>query len=777
MPPHAEESQVPPLPTSGAQERERTANVKDEIAEVLFLDIVGFTTLDRTKQISVLARLKDIVRGAKDFCAAKTSKQLIALPTGDGMALVFMNATGGPGVAISCAESISESVSKSNETAADDEKIRLRMGIHSGNVVRVEDINDQPNVAGEGINTAQRVMDCGDVGHILLSDKAVHFLSDRKSQCLLLGKVKVKHDQEIDLYSFHQRQIGNEETPQKILSEKKKEQEQVAEIMRRVEKELREAERTSNRKKAAVVVLVVLLMLLTALITRAIVAPKQNAPTSVAVQPFQAKMSKNYCSRAVSQALTEEFIRSFREQTPEIKLKQNSVIPAGSPIPPASEIGKQLDSRYVLTGVVECDDANVIKSPDVFPNFNVAIHAELYDRDSGKVIWSTPESSTPFNQQLLTLQQSMFEAVAGQIGVEPHKNPTLGNAANGHWYYLLGRYWSLRRASAKGEDKKEFARKAIDSYEKARGSGVPRYYALALAGLADIAIATAGAGNELKDARKEALDKALEAAEVGEKLAEDYPGIGLEKDLAQAYAAIGTEKWWLERDFLSALVAFRLAIKLNPDLADAHKRYSACLVALEKFPKADREIKRALELEPNSTVFQLTRGQNLFFARDYGQAIERLRDLIRIDPNNVDTAAYRFLAMALAENGQNQEAFEELKSFKSTDDFDLLSVRAYILVRLNRPTEAREIAKQLERLWKENPTKEEKVDASPYDIAVIYAAMPEGQKDCLDWLTIAIDKADPRVSWIKVDPRFDYLRNTDTYKPEYNKRLQAARLL
>ena len=591
MPPHAEESQIPPSPTVVRQDQERTTNGDDQIAQVLFLDIVGFTKLRPAKQRSVLGKLQEIVRETKDFCAAKTANELIALPTGDGMALVFLTTRGGSGAAISCAETIAESVSKHNETTnEDDAKINVRMGIHSGNVVQVSDINDHLNVAGEGINTAQRVMDCGDIGHLLLSDVAFRLRPaepDRTDHCLPLGNVKVKHDQEVSLYSLRHGRIGNEETPQKILSEKKEEEKQLAQINSRVQKGLREDERTGKRKKAAVVVLVVLLMLLTALITRAIVAPKQNPPTSLAVQAFQPKMSKNYCSRAVSQALTEEFIRSFREQTPAIILKQNSVIPAGSSIPSASEIGKQLDSRYVLTGTVECDDANVTKSSDVFPNSNVAIHAELYDRDRGKVIWSTPESSTPFNQQLLALQQSMFDAVVDKIGVEPIKDSTLGNAANAHWYYLLGRYWSLRRASAKVEDKKEFAQKAVDSYELARRSGVPRYNALALAGEADIAIATAGAGNELKDARKEALDKALEAAEVGEDLPEAYKGIGIEKDLAQAYAAIGTEKWWLERDFVAARIAFQLAIKLNPDLADAHKRYSACLVALGKFPKAD----------------------------------------------------------------------------------------------------------------------------------------------------------------------------------------------
>lgn len=89
-----------------------------------------------------------------------------------GMALVFLTTLDGSGPAISCAEKIAEDLAKYNENTEDEAKIRVRMGIHSGNIVRVSDVNDRPNVAGEGINTAQRVMDCGDIGHVLLSDVA-----------------------------------------------------------------------------------------------------------------------------------------------------------------------------------------------------------------------------------------------------------------------------------------------------------------------------------------------------------------------------------------------------------------------------------------------------------------------------------------------------------------------------------------------------------------------------------------------------------------------------
>src|SRR6266566_8447813 len=126
-----------------------------EVGHVLFLDIVGYSKLLSDKQRKVFQLLKDIVRGTSQFRSAEAANKLVRLPTGDGMALAFFTSVDAP---VRCALEIAEAL-KSRP------KIQLRMGVDSGPVDQIVDVNDRPNVAGAGINMAQRVMDCGDAGH------------------------------------------------------------------------------------------------------------------------------------------------------------------------------------------------------------------------------------------------------------------------------------------------------------------------------------------------------------------------------------------------------------------------------------------------------------------------------------------------------------------------------------------------------------------------------------------------------------------------------------
>jgi class 3 adenylate cyclase len=137
-----------------------------EIAHVLFIDVVGYTTLLINEQTAVVAELTRLVRDTRHFKAADTAAKLIRIPTGDGMALVFFNSPEAP---VRCAIELAQAL-RGNE------KIQVRMGIHSGPVHSVADVNERTNVAGTGINTAQRIMECADGGHILLSKRVAEDL-------------------------------------------------------------------------------------------------------------------------------------------------------------------------------------------------------------------------------------------------------------------------------------------------------------------------------------------------------------------------------------------------------------------------------------------------------------------------------------------------------------------------------------------------------------------------------------------------------------------------
>jgi eukaryotic-like serine/threonine-protein kinase len=180
-----------------------------EMAHVLFMDIVAYSRLPMDEQHEVLKHLQEAVRETKEYARAKASDQLIRLPTGDGMALVFFGDAEAP---VRCALELHRILRRWPE-------IQLRMGIHTGPVYRVEDINDARNVAGGGINIAQRVMDCGDAGHILISKSVADVLdqvSTWKTALCDLGEVEVKHGLRIHLYNLCSQEAGNRKLPQKL---------------------------------------------------------------------------------------------------------------------------------------------------------------------------------------------------------------------------------------------------------------------------------------------------------------------------------------------------------------------------------------------------------------------------------------------------------------------------------------------------------------------------------------------------------------------------------
>src|SRR5437764_10699651 len=191
---------------------EPDTEVQLEIGHVLFIDIVGYSKALIDDQRALQQDLNDVVRNTEQFRAAEAAGKLIRLPTGDGMALVFFTTPEAP---LQCAMQIAE---------ASHLRLRLRMGINTGPVSGVADVNDRSNVAGAGINIAQRVMDLGDAGHILLSKRAAEDLSQyRRWEPYLheIGEVEVKHGVRIAIVNFYTDTIGNPELSSKLRVRKK----------------------------------------------------------------------------------------------------------------------------------------------------------------------------------------------------------------------------------------------------------------------------------------------------------------------------------------------------------------------------------------------------------------------------------------------------------------------------------------------------------------------------------------------------------------------------
>src|SRR5213595_2276219 len=180
-----------------------------EIAHVLFIDVVGYSKLLVNEQREVVEQLNRTVRKTPRFRKSEGAGKLIRIPVGDGMALVFFQTPEEP---VQCAMEIARALKNHPQ-------IRLRMGVHSGPVDQVKDVNDRSNVTGVGINIAQRVMDCGDAGHILISKRVADDLAQqRRWQPYLheLGDVEVKHGVVVSLVNLYAETIGNPNPPTRI---------------------------------------------------------------------------------------------------------------------------------------------------------------------------------------------------------------------------------------------------------------------------------------------------------------------------------------------------------------------------------------------------------------------------------------------------------------------------------------------------------------------------------------------------------------------------------
>ena len=186
-----------------------------EIAHILCADIVGYSKLFVNEQRALLDALNQIVRGTDEFQSEEAAGRLISIPTGDGMTLVFYSSPEAP---VECALEMSRALK-------DHPRLPLRMGIHSGPVSGVVDVNEMANVAGAGVDMARRVMDCGDAGHILLSKRAAEDLEQYPhwQPCLHdLGECEVKPGVRVHAVNLYTEELGNPEPPEKFKSGKRK---------------------------------------------------------------------------------------------------------------------------------------------------------------------------------------------------------------------------------------------------------------------------------------------------------------------------------------------------------------------------------------------------------------------------------------------------------------------------------------------------------------------------------------------------------------------------
>jgi class 3 adenylate cyclase/tetratricopeptide (TPR) repeat protein len=676
--------------------------VKSEIAHVLFLDIVGFTRLRPAKQHLVLEALQTIVRSADEFCNGNNSDELIALPTGDGMALVFFTKEDGSGPAISCAEQITRAINGYNQSAQPDLQLSVRMGLHSGNVIRIDDINMRPNVAGDGINTAQRVMDCGDIGHILLSDKAFHLLPpepDRTDMCQPLGEVKVKHDQVVHLYNLCDGAIGNAQVPKRVFAqqEAKEASEKQDKLIKEAITDIEQSQRKHRQLRIGLAIVVALTLIAGVFVARRLL----RRPPTLAVLPFKSPSNK-VNSKAINQGLTEQMLHIFADMTnlgsanlkPQGQVESAIKMLEGKNHQPFTlrALAQQLGVRYILKGdakpISVRDDLDT--TTDMNADFLVEVHVEFYDAEQDN-FRSTDYHTSFKNLSALPLEianQVLPEMELPVITAEFFTDQYNKNA-RAFWYCLKGRYSWTNRVDNEGNQLgvgvvNDYAIKSFKSAIEANSQYAPAY-----AGLADLYTTIGGISMPPNEAKEHILRYAERAVVTGKE------------QLAQPYASIGREKCWFERDFLMARTAFLHAIKIDPRYMNSFLWYSSCLTWFGQFEEAKIQMESARSLEPDSLIVQTVIGQNYYFSNQNDAAIKQLEEI-----DNKKPFVYRFLAMAYEQAGQYDKALEALGKARgenqaeddSNVDSDLLGEEGHIYAHKGDYDKARGIADKLVRL-------------------------------------------------------------------------------
>ena len=521
------------------------SNLPLEIGHVLFIDIVGYSKLLIEEQKERLGQLTEIVLGTAQV-AKSTNEQLVRLPTGDGMALVFRNSAEEPA---RCALEIAEALKNHPEIA-------VRMGVHSGPVSEVTDLNGRTNIAGAGINMAQRVMDCGDAGHILLSKRVVDDLEQYghwRSQLHDLGECEVKHGVRLSVGSLYRDEIGNPQLPKKF----------------------RWARQKRNRKRwAALAATLFLLFALAAVFLflrkPAPAATGPQAIRSIAVLPldnYSGDPSQDYFAEGMTDELTTDLATISQLR---VISRSSATQFAGAHRPPTPEIGKLLNVDAVVEGSVR-------RAGD-----KVRITAQLIDARADRHLWAKTFEGD--SRDVLALQDQLAAAIAGEINVQltPSEKSRLTTARavnpEAHDAYLKGRYFFNRPSD-------ENLKKAITQFEQA--VALDPNFAPAYSGLSDAYLWAAF--NEGVVTAAEAKSKTKAAAE---------KALALDPASAEAHTSLANYKSWYEHDWAGADKEFRQAISLNPNYAFAHDQWALSLGCEGRDDESIAEGRRAEELDP-----------------------------------------------------------------------------------------------------------------------------------------------------------------------------------
>ncbi len=611
-----------------------------EIGHVLFIDIVGYSALLLNEQSALLGELNEVVRGTERFRSAEAEGRLVRLPTGDGMALVFHNSPEEPAA---CALEISQALKEHPE-------LRVRMGIHSGPVNEVADVNERANIAGAGINIAQRVMDCGDAGHILLSKHVaedLQHLPEWRPYLHDVGECTVKHGETISVVNLYTTELGNPNPPRLKLAE------------------------TQVRKRRWRNALLLGTASLAALIAAGFfVLPRISArkiDKSIAVLPFQ-NLTDEKENAYFADGIQDDILTNLSKIGDLKVISRMSVMSyRGDGVRNAREIGKALGVATLLEGSVR-RIANRVRVNVQLINANNDEHlwAEDYDRDLTDVF----AIQTDLAQKIASaLQAKLSPNEKARLDHRPTQDP---NA------YLL--YVQAHDYANKTDMFHDTSVKAVPLFEQA--IKLDPNFALAFAGLSMVQSWLYHISDPIPARRDKARFNADEA-------------LRLQPNLPEGHLALGFSYYYGDRDYDRALAEFEIAKRGLPNESQACLAIGAIQRRQGKWAESNANLEKAAMLDPKNTDILTNLASSYMAQRNFEAADKILDRAITAAPQSTEACGLKGL-LAVLWKGDPSLAENEFSKIPAQDDPGGLITggRAWILMLKRKFPEALQVVEQ-----------------------------------------------------------------------------------
>jgi TolB-like protein/class 3 adenylate cyclase/Tfp pilus assembly protein PilF len=623
---------------------EAKKEIELEIAYVLFIDIVGYSKLVTSEQHRLLELLNQIVRESEHFRAAEAKNRLITVPTGDGMALVFYNTPEAP---VECALEV-------NRAASGHPELKLRMGIHSGPVSGVVDVSGRSNIAGAGINIAQRVMDCGDAGHILVSKHMAEDLEQYgqwKRHLHDLGECEVKHGVRVSVVNLYTEEHGNPEVPQKFRHARKG----AAPVVRE--------KRGRGWMIAAAVILVAALIVGGVLLSRRSgflgnAATAAIPDKSIAVLPFE-NLSEDKANAYFADGIQDEILTRLSKIADLKVISRTSTQHYKSAPENLPEIARQLGVAHILEGSVQkAGNAVHINVQLIKAATDAHLWGESYDRELQNIFGVEGEVAKAIADELRVKLTGQEEQV---IAAKPTDNPDAYDA------YLRGLAYTLKAGAttiANTHGAQKYLKEAVQLDPK---------FALAWARLSLV---------ESRGYRTASLQPTIALREDARRAAET--ALALQPHLGEALHAKGYYHYSCLKDYDTAVRFFEQAGPLLPNSSQIPESLAYLERRRGQWERSESYFNEAERLDPRNVALLTQHTLSYNDCRRFPEALKKLDQILNITPDDVDALGLK-AAIYQAEGDLPRAAALLAPLHPNADDSNLLETQVYQAILEPRP--------------------------------------------------------------------------------------------